>query len=129
MDSQAEALCHRNERAFIESFRRARVGTMGGIYLLNYDTYPLRITSANLTKVSLSGNHSITDLSSPISQGETYDLAAAASSYFSELTSDARDLAQSAQGEKSGTARAASLTGSRLASSAACGGVLLTVTR
>lgn len=92
MDERAEALYHRNEYAFIESFRQARNGEKGGIYLLNYNTYPFRISAANLTKVPVRSAHTITDLSCPSNKNDEFDLANAAASYFSELFADAKDL-------------------------------------
>ena len=93
MDERAETLYHKNERAFIESFRQARSGVKGGIYLLNYSAYPFRITSDNLTKVPVCSAHTITDCSHSAREDDEYSLADAAASYFSELFADAKDLA------------------------------------
>lgn len=104
MDSRMEAIYRASHQGFMEAFQQAKDGEEGGIFLLDHDAFPVNITPAHLTRVSLPDGRMVMDLSHPNGIGG-YDLAAAAASYFTGLAAEAKDLfgyllnAQAARGE------------------------------
>ena len=91
MDSRMEAIYNSNRQGFIDAFQRAKEGADGGIFLLDHDAFPVNLTPAHLTRITLPSGRMVMDLSHPNGAG-SYDLAAAAASYFSGLAADAKDL-------------------------------------
>lgn len=111
MDTRMEAIYNNNRQGFMAALRAAKNGATGGIFLLDHDAFPVNITPAHLTRITLPSGHMVVDLSHPDSWNSAgdYDLLAAAASYFSDLVSDAKDLiqyflnAQAQRGEKKWT--------------------------